>query len=31
MVKDILKLDLAINSVSFEPIGENPKFGGREQ
>ena len=31
MVRDILRLDLAVNSVSKEPSGENSKFGGREQ
>ena len=33
MVRDILRLDLAVNSVSkpFELSGENPEFGGREQ
>ena len=33
MVRDILRLDLAVNSVSktFEPSGENPKFGGHKQ
>ena len=33
MVRDILKLDLSLNFFlkSFEPSGENLKFGGREQ
>ena len=32
MVRDILRLDLAVNSIS-KPLNrvENPKFGGREQ
>ena len=31
MVRDILRLDLAVNSVSKALNLENPKFGGREQ
>ena len=33
MVRDVLRLDLDVNSVSkpFEHSGENPKFVGREQ
>ena len=32
MVRDILRLDLVVNFglKSFEPSGENPKFGGCE-
>ena len=33
MVRDIMRFDLAVNSVSkpLTPSEENPKFGGREQ
>ena len=34
MVRDVLRLDLASRKFglkTFEPSGENPKFGGREQ